>query len=642
MMQNEDLAGYDQLSPGADDLGGNAIQIAPVPTPELKSLVRLAVGAFVIAALYFGKDVLIPITLAVLLSFLLSPIVNVLQRQRLGRAPAVILTVIAALGIFGSVATLIGSQAASLTADAPRYAKTIERKLQGVQAFAAGRLASVTNEFAHPKTTTRQAPSSNVNPADAAGSTTVSTEEDRPAVLVEVASPELSPFEVAKTILQPILGPLETFFIVLIVAIFVLFQREDLRDRFIRLFGSSDLHRTTLAMDDAVQRLSRYFLSQLAVNASFGAVIGLGLWAIGIPSSAMWGVLAGLLRFVPYIGAFLATVAPALLGAAIDPGWSTVVYVVLLFITVEVIVGYIVEPLVYGHSTGLSPVSVIVSAVFWTWIWGPIGLIISTPLTLCFVVLGRHVKSLEFFDVLLGDRPALSATESFYQRILANNPDEALAHAESLLVDRRLVDYYDGVVVEVLALATEDEKRGTIDHSRSKQMLRTVQSVIADLKDRGIDDTAGNPEDSVLRSTSPGAVVCVAGGGPFDAAVLSMIVQLLEQNGVTARTISHNAASRAKIGGLDLSGVTVIVLAYAELTQSPAHLRYLIKRLRQRAPDAEIIVGLWAKNEAALEDANTQQAIGANTYVSSLQAVVEQTLALLMTDKAPLSAAVRL
>ena len=167
-------------------------------------------------------------------------------------------------------------------------------------------------------------------------------------------------------------------------------------------------------------------------------------------------------------------------------------------------------------------------------------------------------------------------------------------------------------------------------------MLRTVQSVIVDLKDRGIDDTAGNVEDSVLRSTEPGTVVCVAGGGPFDAAVLAMIVQLLDQNGVTARTILHNAASRANIGGLDLSGVTVIVLAYAELTQSPAHLRYLIKRLRQRASDAEIIVGLWAKNEAALKDANTQQAIGANAYVSSLQAVIEQTSALLMTDQAPI------
>ena len=551
-----------------------------------------------------------------------------LQRFRLGRAPAVILTVLAALAVFGLVATLIGSQAASLTASAPGYAKTIERKFEGVQAFAVARLASVTNEFARSKPATRQVSASSVSRAVAAGTTTVATAGGRNAVLVEVASPELSPFAVAKTILQPVLGPLETFVIVLIVAIFILLQREDLRDRFIRLFGSSDLHRTTLAMDDAVQRLSRYFLSQLAVNAGFGAVIGLGLWAIGIPSSAMWGVLAGLLRFVPYIGAFLAAIAPAALGAAIDPGWSTALYVVVLFLVVELIVGYVVEPLLYGHSTGLSPVSVIVAAVFWTWIWGPIGLILSTPLTLCFVVLGRHVKSLEFFDVLLGDRPALSATESFYQRILANNPDEALAQAEKLLADRRLVDYYDGVVVEALALATGDEKRGIIDRVRSRQMQRAVQSVISELKGQGI----GDANDVTMAVTAPpsklGTVACIAGGGPFDAAVSAMMVQLLEQHGVTVRAISHDAASRDRIAQLDLSGVTVIFLAYAQLTGSPAQLRYLIKRLRQRAP-AIIVAGLWVKDKAALHDASNHQAIGADHNVASLQAATEQTLALL-------------
>ena len=635
MMQNEDLAGYDELAPSDVGTQEGSVRIAPVSIPELKSLFGLAVGAVAIAALYFGKDVLVPITLAVMLSFLLSPIVNLLQRLRFGRVPAVMLAVLGALGIFGLVATLIGSQAASLTADAPAYAKTIESKFQGVQAFAIARLASVTNEFAHPKAAPRQAAQAKASPAIAAGSTTVATEGGRRAVLVEVAAPELSPFVVAKTILQPILGPLETFIIVLIVAIFILLQREDLRDRFIRLFGSSDLHRTTLAIDDAVQRLSRYFLSQLAVNASFGVVIGLGLWLIGIPSPAMWGVLAGLLRFVPYIGAFLAAVAPAALGAAIDPGWSTALYVLLLFLVVEPIVGYVVEPLLYGHSTGLSPISVIVAAVFWTWIWGPIGLILSTPLTLCLVVLGRHVKSLEFFDVLLGDRPALSATESFYQRILANNPDEALAQAEVLLTDRSLVDYYDGVVAGGLALATEDEQRGIIDRDRSRQILRAVQSVIADLKDRGNGATGEDPGNAAVSSVNPGMVACIAGAGPFDAAVLAMIVQLLEQHGVVARAIPHEAATRARISQLDLSGVTVIVLAYAELTQSPAHLRYLIKRLRNRAPAAQIVAGLWAKNETALDDPVVQQAIGADRNVSSLQAAVDETLALLSGDEAP-------
>ena len=191
--------------------------------------------------------------------------------------------------------------------------------------------------------------------------------------------------------------------IVFIVTIFTLLQREDLRDRFIRLAGSGDLHRTTLAIDDAGQRLSRYFVSQFLVNTSFGLVITLGLWAIGVPSPGVWGALAGVLRFVPYIGALLAAVAPIALAAAIDPGWSMVILVTGLFVIVEPVVAYVVEPLVYGHSTGLSPVAVIVAAVFWTWMWGPIGLILSTPITLCLVVMGRHVKSLEFVDIALGD-----------------------------------------------------------------------------------------------------------------------------------------------------------------------------------------------------------------------------------------------
>lgn len=632
MLQNENLAGYDFLSTAVDDLGVSTIPVASVLIPEIKSLFRLAAGVVVIAALYFGKDVLIPITLAVMLSLLLAPVVSLLQRLRFGRAPAVILTVLAALGIFGLVATLFATQATSLAADAPRYAKSIESKFEGLSALTAARLASLTREFTRAKPAVKQAPTEKASPLISPDKATESTPADRTAVLVEVASPELTPLAVAKAIFQPILRPLEMFVIVLIVAIFILFQREDLRDRFIRLFGSSDLHRTTLAMDDAVYRLSRYFLSQLAVNASFGVVIAVGLWAIGIPSAAMWGMLAGILRFIPYIGAFLAVLPPLALAAAIDPGWSTVVYVVLFFVIVEVAVGYVIEPLLYAHSTGLSPVSVIVSAVFWTWIWGPIGLIISTPLTLCFVVLGRHVKSLEFFDVLLGDRPALSATESFYQRILADNPDEALAHAESLLTDSQLIDYYDGVVVEGLALATEDEKRGIIDRSRSRQMLRAVLSVIADLGYRGNGEAGDTANVTVPPSTASGTVACVPGRGPFDTAISAMLLQLMEHHRVERRAISHDAVSRDRIGALDLSGISVILLAYAELSQSPAHLRFLIKRVRERAPHAKIVVGLWAKNEAALTDSGIQQAIGADRYVGSLNQALEQTLALLTAD----------
>jgi predicted PurR-regulated permease PerM len=618
MSSPDHIAGYEDVVTGsreapADNPG--AAQVRSASAPELKTLAGVAVGTLVIAALYFGQEVLIPITLAVMLSFVLSPVVNLLQRLRLWRAPAVILTVMAALGLLGLFGTLIGSQAASLTVNAPQYARTIEAKVQGVQGFAVARLASITKELGGSRPITRPRAAS---PTLAAPSSTTPSDQRRP-VQVEVVQGSTSPFSIARTVLEPILGPLETTVIVLIVAIFVLMQKEDLRDRFIRVFGSSDLHRTTRAIDDAGQRLSKYFLSQLAVNSCFGVVIGLGLWLIGIPSPAMWGVMAGLLRFVPYIGPFLAAVAPAALGAAVDPGWSMALEVVALFVIIEPLTGYVVEPLLYGHSTGLSPVSVIVSAIFWTWLWGPIGLIMSTPLTLCLVVMGRHVKSLEFFDVLLGDRPALTPVESFYQRILARNPDEALAQAEMLLADRSLANYYDSVVLEGLKLAVEDEARGTIDRAGAAQMTKSMMSVIEDLQ-----PTPGATSSDPSASTQ--TVACVAGHGPFDDAVTAMLTQLLGEQGVQARRISNSAVSRDTVRTLDLTGIDVIAVSYLEVTGSPAQLRYLIRRLRARAPAARIVVGLWPQGEAILSDATIQQALGADRYVSSLHQAVEDIL----------------
>jgi predicted PurR-regulated permease PerM len=618
MSDSDDIAGYQDVVTGSRDaqLAPGAAQVSAASAPELKSLLGIAVGTLTIAALYFGKDVFVPITLAVMLSFVLSPIVALLQRLRLWRAPAVMLTVLAALGMLGLVATLIGSQAASLSADAPQYAATIETKVQGVQGFAVTKLAAVTSKLGTSRARAAQ-------PATAEPRT-VTAGDGRRAVPVQIVGNDSSPLSIARSVLSPILGPLETTILVLIVAIFVLMQQEDLRDRFIRVFGSSDLHRTTRALDDAARRLSRYFLSQLAVNTSFGVIIGFGLWLIGIPSPAMWGIMAGLLRFVPYIGSFLAAVAPAALGAAVDPGWTMAIEVVVLFAVVEPLLGYVVEPLLYGHSTGLSPVSVIVAAIFWTWLWGPIGLIMSTPLTLCLVVLGRHVKSLEFFDVLLGDRPALTAVESFYQRVLASNPDEAIAQAEALLADRSLTSYYDDVVLAGLKLAVEDQARGTIDRQRAAAMTRTMLDVIEEL-DPGVDTTT-------LPATPQ--VICIAGHGTFDNAVSAMLVQLLAQRGVAARAEGNAAVARDAIAALDLTGIAVIAISYLEVTGSPAQLRYLVRRLRRRAPGAKIVVGLWPQGEAALGDAAIQRALGADRYVGALAGATDAIVAAVQPAKA--------
>jgi predicted PurR-regulated permease PerM len=581
---------------------------AELRIPEARALLALAIGVIVIAALYVAKEVFIPITLAVILSFILSPLVNLLGRLGLWRAPAVVASVLVALGVIGLIATLLGTQASTLADNAPQYAETIGRKIDGAQTFATARFDALARLIPGVTRPPAAAPPAPVRtPAGRARSATPAS-----PTVVEVAPQAASPFAMAGTIIKPVVGPLETTVIVIVVAIFILIQKEDLRDRFIRLVGSSDLNRTTLAIDDAGQRLSRYFVSQLAVNTTFGIVIGVGLWAIGIPSPAVWGVLAGVLRFVPYVGPILAAIAPLALAAGVDPGWTAAVYVGLLFVVVEPITGYVVEPLLYGHSTGLSPISVIVAALFWTWLWGPMGLILSTPLTLCLVVVGRHAKPLEFFDVLLGDRPALPAADRIYQRILSGDLDDILAHAEAYVAGHSLVEYYDCVALPALVLAAHDEARGSLEPTRVEAILRLMTSIVDEL---GRLTATRNGEPPAARD---GVVACVAGRGCLDEVVAAMLEQLLTRDGFRTERVPHHAVSRAEIGGLDLTGVSAVAIAHLELNGSPPHLRYLVDRVRHQAPAATLVVGMWPAGDAMLSDDAARKSVGADRYTGSL------------------------
>jgi hypothetical protein len=300
------------------------------------------------------------------------------------------------------------------------------------------------------------------------------------------ARPQAGPLPLVANYLPSVLSPLASIGIVLVVTVFVLLQKEDLRDRLIRLFGSSDLHRTTAALDDGAARLSRYFLTQLSINAAFAMVVGAGLYLIGVPNPLLWAIFAGIFRFVPYVGAILSAALPIALAAAVDPGWSMVWWTIGLYLVVELTVGQVVESILYGHSTGLSPFAVIVSAIFWTWIWGPIGLVLSTPMTLCLVVLGRHVERLEFFDVLLGDRPALTPVESFYQRVLAGDVDEVQDHAELLLKQRSLSSYYDEVALKGMQLAAKDSERGVLRPRQLSSVRNAIELLVKELA--GYDD----------------------------------------------------------------------------------------------------------------------------------------------------------
>jgi hypothetical protein len=449
-----------------------------------------------------------------------------------------------------------------------------------------------------------------------------------------------------ETYLGPVLSPFATLGIVFVVAVFALLQQEDLRDRLIRLMGSEDLHRTTLAIDDGARRLSRYFATQLTINVLFGVVIGTGLFFIGVPNPVLWAILSALLRFVPYIGSFISGALPMALAAAVEPGWSMVLWTLGLYVVTEGVTGQLIEPMVYGQATGLSPFSVVVAALFWSWVWGPIGLILSTPLTLCLVVMGRHVKRLEFLDVMLGDRPALTPVESFYQRILAGDADEAQDHAESLLKERSLSTYYDEVALKGLQLAVNDSQRGVLDDAQLDRIKSTIKFLVEGLashedkqppapkaEDSAITPAgdeapmANNPDPKTVDPSanlppawrSPSGVMCIAGRGPLDDAAAAMLAQLIAKHGMGARLVEYGEVTRARFSTLNVDGVAMVCISYLDISGSPAHLRYLIQRLRQRLPSGTpILVGLWPAGDAALTDKQIQRAIGADYFTASL------------------------
>ncbi len=628
-----------------------AEQIRPDPETASASTADASRGmtlfVLIVATLYFGKEVLVPITLALLLAFVLAPLVTLLRRLRLGRVPAVLLAVVAAIGLVLALGSVIGSQLAQLTTRLPQYATTVEQKVENVREATIGRLSRLTDKIgSHPGAPVANAPASAQAPASPQGA---SAPDARQATA--------NPLEFAERYLSPILSPLATFGIVFVVAIFALVQQEDLRDRLIRLFGSTDMHRTTVAIDDGGRRLSRYFLTQLCINAGFGLVIGAGLFFVGVPNPVLWGILSALMRFVPYVGSFIAILLPFALAAAVDPGWSMPLWTLGLFVVAEGLTGQVIEPLVYGHSTGLSAFAVIVAAIFWSWLWGPIGLILSTPLTLCLVTLGRHVDRLEFLDVLLGDTPALTPTEGFYQRILTGDVDEMQDEAERTLKDRSLSTYYDEVALKGLQLAANDSQRGVLSHGQLDKVKNTIKALVNDLAnhdDEQPPEKPPQPDDSALApapkrralpnnpspdGVAPAAaelppawqgaspVLCIAGRGPLDEAASTMLVQLLGKHGLGARLASYEAVSRDRVETLDVEGVAMVCISYLDISGSPAHLRYLMQRLRRRLPKGTpILVGLWPAQDATLTDKTAQTGIGADYFTSSLRDAVDACL----------------
>jgi predicted PurR-regulated permease PerM len=592
------------------------------------------VGAIAVAGLYVGREIFVPLALAVLLSFVLSPIVLRLRRWHLGRVSSVILAVVLAFTVIFGVGGIIGSQLAHLGENLPHYQNTIREKIQSVEGAVAsvGIVARATSMLEDLERVTKVAENRDLPGAP-------KEVRRRQPIPVELSEPPSTPLKMIETIVGPLLAPLATTGIVVIFVIFILLQREDLRDRFIRLAGGRDLHRTTLALDEGVARLSRYLLTQSAINGSFGVLIGAGLFAIGVPNPVLWGLLAALMRFVPYIGAPIAAIFPTALAIAVDPGWSMLFWTLGLFLGTELVVGQLIEPLLYGYSTGLSALSIVMAAIFWTWLWGPVGLLLSTPLTLCLVVLGRHVEHLQFLNVLLGDEPALGPDESFYQRMLAGDPDEAAHQAEQFLKYKPLSAYYDEVAIKGLALAQLDVNRGLLDRDRCIRIKETLDGVIDDLA--GYDDAPptceAESQDFVGRLTPVSTVeelppawrqgdtpvLCIAGRSSLDEAAAAMLSQLLGKHGIGARVVASQGVSPANVLQLESTGVVLICLSYLGPT-GLANARYVIRRLRQKLPRARILLGLWTQTQAELEGSKVLKELGVDYAVTSLAQAVDR------------------
>ena len=605
------------------------------------TLTAVLLSVVVVAALYFGREVLVPIALAVLLSFVLAPFVRFLQNWFIPRFVAVIGVTLLALAIALGLAALMVAQVNQLASELPRYESTLREKIQSLRGVFAGTgtLERASEMLKGLQKEIERSEKSLPGP-------TPSGEQLSPTrpIPVEVRQPDPGALQTLGALLTPLIFPLTTTGVVFIFVIFILFQRQDLRNRLVRLAGAHDLQRTTAALDDAGTRLSRLFLMQLALNAAFGVVIGVGLWLIGVPSAPLWGMLSMILRFVPYVGALISAIFPLLLAAAVDPGWTMVIWTAVLFIVLEPLVGHVIEPMLFGHSAGLSPVAVVVAATFWTWLWGPIGLILATPLTICLVVLGRHVDRLKFLEVMLGDQPALTPAELIYQRMLARDPVEATEQARLFLRQRPLVAYYDEIMLEGLKLAQADAERNRLDEDGIRHIRDAVAEIVDDLDSHK--DAPDEPqEDDAAAEQSPLAqlekaelardkqqlperwrtgkpVLCVPGGGLLDEAVAMVVAQLVKRQGIGARAEQADALSMSRLSTLDTTDLALICLCYLEIA-SPAQIRYAVRRIRRSAPDVIVLVALLREGSA---EENAFDNI--DIIRGSLQAIVQKIVAI--------------
>ena len=595
----------------------------PDPRRTLDILATILIVILVLGLLYLAREILVPIAIAVLLSFVLSPLVKVLRKLGLGKRVAVGMVVLATFLIAVGLGAILATQVSDLAAEAPKLQSTVMQKVDSVRTFAASNsvLSKLNAVVADMQRSSPPPPKDAKAPAEphpAAGAPFLSSGAGSGPVAVQLVSPPPGVLTILQAAIGVAASPLATAAFVAIFIVFILMQREDLRNRFIRLAGTGDLQRTTLAMNDAATRLSRYFLVQVLLNTGFGAAVAATLTLIGVPSALLWGIVAAFMRFIPYIGSVGAAFFPLLLAAAVGPGWGLVVETALFFAVLELVVGQLVEPLVYGRHTGISPIAVVASATFWTWLWGPVGLVLSTPMTVCLVVLGRHVDRLAFLDVLLGDAPPLSQIEVFYQRMLSGDPSELLDHADAFMAEHSLLDYSDQIAMRALLMAQNDVRRGALEEKRQLRIRDTMRDLAGILSER--DEDSASPGEAAFSApaaagansanivqllgsggidpewTKSTAVLCIAARTPLDEAAAHLLADLLHERGIGAQVEPANGFGEAATP-IDTSQTRLAVLSFLDGDLSVAQARFAVRRLRRRIPDVPILAAFWMADE---------------------------------------------
>ena len=625
----------------------DSLRAAATETTEFGSLRDRAIGiiafAAVLSLLYVGRNVLIPLTVAMMLSLLIAPLVRRLRRIGLGQTPAVLLAVLTLALVIAGAAGVLGTQVLRMASSLPHYERTIQQKLHILDEMTVGRFNALTSE------TSRLIED---QPSNLGANVTSSTNElasGTAPIPVELRQPHASALQIVARVFASIWAPIESTGIVLVVLVFVLLEQEALRDRFIRVAGGTNIRLTTLALNDAGDRLSRYFVSQFGVNLGVGVAIGTGLAFLGVSQAILLGALATLLRFVPYVGIWLAALLATALAIAVVPGWSLAISTVGLFVVVELVAGQAVEPNLYGHATGLSPLSVVVAAIFWSALWGPIGLVLSTPLTLCLLMIGRHTRALNFLDLVLGDTQALTLPQRFYQRALSGDADEILGFARAFLKNKSFAAYCDQVLMPALHLAFLDREAGAISPEQQFKIRDLLVAVVSTLS--GEPRRLRRRHSTVLENQNAGLILrqhreqltgrwqgpvavpsgsillCLGMGSTADTIAAELLVRSLREQRLDARHISMpdlDAGSRPPDANPAAIAIAYIVSAFPSAERE--HPEKTIDRIREVLPKARIVSvfhpGISIQPDLTAQVGNVDGAV--SSFVEAVQVCLER------------------